>query len=259
MRWCQLGFGRTSKTGAEQETPRNLMGFKDGTSNILNDDQKDLDKFVWSGDDGPEWMRGGSYMVTRRIRMMIEVWDSTRSPTRKTIGRLQGKAAPRSAAARRRPGRPPRQARQKPLIPADAHIRVRPRPQTQARGSSGAATPSPTASDRPGPARRRASSSSAFLRDPRPQFVPIQIRLGSNDRSTNTSSTPAAHFLRFPPGSGTGRLHRRTPLSLLTQKSDPNPSVFVRVPRVALTYADFAFLSAFVRIKAKSAKTGADA
>ncbi|MBX7190260.1 MAG: Dyp-type peroxidase, partial [Solirubrobacterales bacterium] len=77
MRWCQLGFGRTAKTGAAQETPRNLMGFKDGTNNILNDDQQALDEFVWAGGEGPDWMRGGSYLVARRIRMLIEAWDRT--------------------------------------------------------------------------------------------------------------------------------------------------------------------------------------
>jgi len=45
-RWTQLGFGRTSATGAAQETPRNLMGFKDGTRNIRSDDSAALDKHV---------------------------------------------------------------------------------------------------------------------------------------------------------------------------------------------------------------------
>jgi hypothetical protein len=34
MRWSQLGFGKATANGADQETPRNLMGFKDGTRNI---------------------------------------------------------------------------------------------------------------------------------------------------------------------------------------------------------------------------------
>jgi deferrochelatase/peroxidase EfeB len=38
MRWCQLGFGRTSTTSRSQSTPRNLMGFKDGTNNIRAED-----------------------------------------------------------------------------------------------------------------------------------------------------------------------------------------------------------------------------
>ena len=38
LKWSQLGFGRASATGAGQTTPRNLMGFKDGTNNIHADD-----------------------------------------------------------------------------------------------------------------------------------------------------------------------------------------------------------------------------
>ncbi len=32
--WMELGFGRTSTTTTAQATPRNLLGFKDGTRNI---------------------------------------------------------------------------------------------------------------------------------------------------------------------------------------------------------------------------------
>lgn len=30
---------------------------------------------IWVGKDGPEWMRGGSYIVVRRIRFAVEHWD----------------------------------------------------------------------------------------------------------------------------------------------------------------------------------------
>ena len=43
MRWSQLGFGRTSKTTDAQVTPRNLMGFKDGTNNLTAEDTAGLD------------------------------------------------------------------------------------------------------------------------------------------------------------------------------------------------------------------------
>ncbi|GAA5009575.1 iron uptake transporter deferrochelatase/peroxidase subunit [Actinopolymorpha pittospori] len=79
MRWCQLGFGRTSTTSRSQSTPRNLMGFKDGTNNIRAEDTADLSGFVWVGQGSePAWMRGGTYLVARRIRMLIESWDRDR-------------------------------------------------------------------------------------------------------------------------------------------------------------------------------------
>src|SRR5262249_43282111 len=79
MRWSQLGFGSTSSTTRSQSTPRNVMGFKDGTRNLRAEDTEAMQRFVWlgQGDDVP-WMTDGTYMVTRRIRMLIEIWD--RSP-----------------------------------------------------------------------------------------------------------------------------------------------------------------------------------
>ena len=55
VRWSQLGFGRTSSTSSAQETPRNLMGFKDGTNNIRAEDEEAMDRFVWVR-EGPDWM-----------------------------------------------------------------------------------------------------------------------------------------------------------------------------------------------------------
>ncbi|MFT4233790.1 MAG: iron uptake transporter deferrochelatase/peroxidase subunit [Microbacterium sp.] len=98
MRWSQLGFGRTSKTTADQQTPRNLFGFKDGTSNILADDADALTEHVWvSNDDDPAWMAGGSYLAVRKIAMTIEVWDRLRlAEQNRTIGRDKAEGAPLS-------------------------------------------------------------------------------------------------------------------------------------------------------------------
>ncbi|HEY9251225.1 MAG TPA: Dyp-type peroxidase, partial [Nocardioides sp.] len=94
-RWTVLGFGRAS-AGKGQKTPRNLMGLKDGTRNIKTDDE--LDEFVWVTDpDEPAWMQGGSYLVTRKINMDIEVWDGTTIDTQHlTIGRDKAEGAPLS-------------------------------------------------------------------------------------------------------------------------------------------------------------------
>ncbi|MBY8846097.1 iron uptake transporter deferrochelatase/peroxidase subunit [Streptomyces sp. SP2-10] len=81
IRWSQLGFGKTSSTTPDAQTPRNLMGFKDGTRNIAGTETDRLKKFVWvgegDGDAKSSWMTGGSYLVARRIRMNIETWDRT--------------------------------------------------------------------------------------------------------------------------------------------------------------------------------------
>src|ERR671916_2893414 len=76
VRWSQLGFGRTASTSKTQSTPRNLMGVKDGTNNIKAEDEGLMDRFVWVPEgEGPSWMAGGTYLVARRIRMLLEVWD----------------------------------------------------------------------------------------------------------------------------------------------------------------------------------------
>ncbi len=105
IRWAQTGF---SSNFAADETPRNLMGFKDGTQNPVS--RKPLEKtaaggvrpnpdsledVVWVADEGPDWMRNGSYMVVRRIRIALEHWDQTPIDFQEqTMGRHKVSGAP---------------------------------------------------------------------------------------------------------------------------------------------------------------------
>ncbi|MGX1884692.1 iron uptake transporter deferrochelatase/peroxidase subunit [Streptomyces sp. NPDC055287] len=95
VRWSQLGFGKTSSTTPDAQTPRNLFGFKDGTRNIAGTDTESLGKHVWVREkDGPAWMTGGSYLVARRIAMRIETWDRTSLTEQEDIfGRDKGEGA----------------------------------------------------------------------------------------------------------------------------------------------------------------------
>ncbi|WP_344312387.1 iron uptake transporter deferrochelatase/peroxidase subunit [Agromyces terreus] len=98
LRWSQLGFGRTSSTSTTQATPRNLFGFKDGTANVKAEETTEVDDQVWVDDgDGPAWLAGGSYLVARRIRMIIENWDRVQLGEQETlVGRSKGEGAPLS-------------------------------------------------------------------------------------------------------------------------------------------------------------------
>lgn len=117
LRWSQLGFGKTSRTSAEQQTPRNLFGFKDGTANILADDRDALDAHVWAGDDDPDWMAGGSYLVARKIAMLIETWDRVRLGEQERIfGRDKAEGAPLSGGTEMTPPK---------LAGLDVHSHVR--------------------------------------------------------------------------------------------------------------------------------------
>ena len=90
--WVVLGFGRAS-AGPGQETPRNLMGFKDGTRNVSSD--ADYEQFVWVKE--ADWMTGGTYQVARKIMMTIETWDFDRTSDQQQIfGRTKHEGAPLS-------------------------------------------------------------------------------------------------------------------------------------------------------------------
>jgi deferrochelatase/peroxidase EfeB len=93
-RWTVLGFGRAS-AGKGQATPRNLLGFKDGTRNIK--EPEDMDSFVWVKDSAGDvdWMTGGTYQVARKIEMNIEIWDADRvSDQERIFARTKAEGAP---------------------------------------------------------------------------------------------------------------------------------------------------------------------
>ncbi|HET6509453.1 MAG TPA: iron uptake transporter deferrochelatase/peroxidase subunit [Baekduia sp.] len=121
VRWSQLGFGRTSTTSRAQATPRNLLGFKDGTANIKLEDRAALDRYVWVGGDRPDepaWLKDGSYLVARRIRMLIEVWDrASLKDQEQTIGRTKVIGAPLG-------GNDEFQAFEPRALPLDSHVRL---------------------------------------------------------------------------------------------------------------------------------------
>ncbi|CAM5709154.1 Deferrochelatase OS=Streptomyces tendae OX=1932 GN=efeB PE=3 SV=1 [Streptomyces tendae] len=119
VRWSQLGFGKTSSTTPDEQTPRNLLGFKDGTRNIAGTERDRLDRHVWAdAKDGSAWMAGGSYLVARRIRMHIETWDRTSLQEQEDVfGRDKGEGAPVGKA----------KERDEPFLKAmkpDAHVRL---------------------------------------------------------------------------------------------------------------------------------------
>ena len=207
IRWSQLGFGRTSSTTAAQATPRNLQGFLDGTNNVHGDDEPTMDEHIWVGtSDDPTWMHGGTYLVARRIRMRIEVWDrSSLGDQEATIGRNKLSGAPLTGTQERDTvDLTALGADGKPVIPLAAHIRL--------------AAPSTNGGIR---LLRRGYSFTdgidsqtgqldgglffvCFQRDPRTGFVPVQTRLAASDALNEYILHVGSGLFAIPPGISQG-------------------------------------------------------
>jgi deferrochelatase/peroxidase EfeB len=214
VRWSQLGFGRTSSTSRAQVTPRNLLGFKDGTANLKAEDAEALERHVWVAGDRPgepAWLRGGSYLVARRIRMLIEVWD--RAPLgdqEKTIGRHKASGAPlgeRDEFATLRVDR----------LPADSHVRL-----AAPSSNAGAALLRRGYSFTDGLDDRLGQLDAglfflSYQRDPE-AFVRVQRRLGADDALNEYIKHVGSAVFAIPPGAPRGGWVGQTLLGAVSRR-----------------------------------------
>ena len=93
VRWVQPGFAHSPGMIPAGLTHRNLMGQVDGTANPELG-SSDFDSVVWIN-EGPEWIKGGTLLVFRRIAMQLDTWDQLGTPSKEeVIGRKLSNGAP---------------------------------------------------------------------------------------------------------------------------------------------------------------------
>ncbi|PUA80853.1 iron uptake transporter deferrochelatase/peroxidase subunit [Nocardioides currus] len=206
VRWSQLGFGKTSTTTRDEQTPRNLMGFKDGTMNLKSDEQSDLDEHVWvePSDDRDAWLAGGSYLVARRINMTIEIWDrQTLQSQEGDIGRTKAEGAPLSGGTEHDDPDFELAGRDGPLIDPASHV----------------ALAHPTANNGVRLLRRGYNFVDgsteigrldaglfflAYVTDPRSHYIPMQTQLASKDRLQEYLQHTGSALFAIPGGIAPG-------------------------------------------------------
>lgn len=120
VRWMQQGFVSTPADGG---TPRNLMGFKDGTLNP-EPGGGEFDDRVWAADSEPDWFAGGTYLVFRKIRMRLPNWSmATAEEQNLTVGKDRDSGAPLSGGGEfAHPDFEAVDGRGLPAVPPDSHL-----------------------------------------------------------------------------------------------------------------------------------------
>ncbi|GAA1670433.1 hypothetical protein GCM10009830_15420 [Glycomyces endophyticus] len=120
--WVQHGFSSAPAGGG---TPRNLMGFKDGSANPKAGSEE-FDARVWAVDAEPSWFEGGTYLVFRKIRMRLPDWSMLSAQDQDlTFGRERDSGVPLSGGGEfDHPDFTALDASGLPAVPADSHIAV---------------------------------------------------------------------------------------------------------------------------------------
>lgn len=212
MRWSQTGFRSPPGPADTQQTPRNLIGFKDGTDNIRPGDADAMRQFVWVQDgDQPTWMHGGSYLVARRIEIVLSTWDALPLVQQeRVIGRDKATGAPLGGRHEHDPvDLNATDQHGNPVIPGNAHIRVA----APARnGGRRILRRGYAFSEGTTPAAIQAGTGGvdgglffiAFTRDPGRQFIPLQRRVAMTDALTAFTVHTASAVFACPPGTAPG-------------------------------------------------------
>jgi dye decolorizing peroxidase len=202
-RWIQAGFLPADAAANPGQTPRNLMGQLDGTDNPTGA-RREL--AVWVNHAvQPAWMAGGTYLVCRRIRMLLESWERLGVDAKQqVIGRRLDNGAPLSGGTEHStPSFAAADADGRPMIPANAHLRL-----THPAMNGGSTMLRRGFSYDEGLGTDGTQQAGlffqAFQTDPHQVFVPIQRRLAAADALTAFIRHEASALFAVPPGAPEG-------------------------------------------------------
>lgn len=205
IRWTMTGFTSAPEGSSAGGAHRNLMGHLDGTANPDPADPAQLARIVVSDPTAPAWLAGGSYLVVRRIRMLLDHWDTLPSGYRdQAIGRRTDDGAPLSGGTERTPAdltaaRPDGV----PVIATNAHIRL------AAPATTGGSTMlrrgwSYHDGLRPDGTPDAGMLFLAWQCDPRTGFIPVQHRLARGDALARYVVHEPSSLFAVPGGAAPG-------------------------------------------------------
>lgn len=171
--WIQDGFRGALVDGGD--SMRNLMGQVDGTVNPRSSGE--FDDVVWI-DRGPDWMRGGTVLVLRRIRMLLDSWDVLDSAGKEMIaGRTLDTGAPLGGTNEHDPvDLEAVDSQGFPIIPSQSHVavarqggeRILRRPFNYTEHGADGTT-------------EAGQLFAAYMKDPATSFIPLQDRISRLD------------------------------------------------------------------------------
>ena len=202
QRWQISGFSNAPGTlPTPTATPRNLMGQLDGTDNPTPDQPGFADQIFIAATGQPEWLQGGSYLVVRRIRMLLDDWDQlSRAQQEAVIGRRKDNGAPLSGGTEHTaPNYQAQKANGGLAIPPDAHIRL-----ANPTANQGATILrrgfSYDRGIRPDGAPDAGLLFLAFQSDPNTGFIPIQQHLSDADALSSLIVHESSALFAIPGG-----------------------------------------------------------